>query len=178
MELLNEPNKAITKNLFLNSLYESKETIKIKIVNVGNVFKSKMNNKPNIFIDMLILSQFNCNVLKLDHNNEPIRNEKGNIIINENILNQIVSLPYNLGVNEPDNNLYVISNKSNLFNLINYCLIEKDKINSNNNQGFKLNENEIKETLNNMVLNVKCQEITNTNYKPYLKLIPVHENII
>ena len=53
MELLNEPNQAITKNLFLSRLKEHKEPIKIKIVNVGSIFKSKMSNKPNLFIDIL-----------------------------------------------------------------------------------------------------------------------------
>jgi hypothetical protein len=176
MELLNEPNKAITKNLFLTSLYESKETIKVKIVNVGNVFNSKMNGKPNIFLDLLILTNFECKSLKLDPNHEPIKNDDGtNIIVKENILNNIVSMPYNLGVNERTRDNYVISNKSNLFNLINYCLIEKEKITANNRQGFSLTEQEIKETLMGMVLNVTCQEITNTNFNPYLKLIPVIE---
>ena len=60
MELLNEPNPAITKNLFLSSLKKHKEPIKIKIVNVGSIFKSKMSNKPNLFIDILILNHWFC----------------------------------------------------------------------------------------------------------------------
>ena len=63
MELLNEPNEAITKNLFLSSLYQHKEPIKINIVNVGNVVKSKFG-KLNIFIDFKIISDFpNCSRL-------------------------------------------------------------------------------------------------------------------
>lgn len=178
MELLNEPNQAITKNLFLSSLKENKQPIKIKIVNIGNVFKSKMNNKPNIFIDFLILSHFNCKMLKLDANNEPETNENNEqIIITNNILNEIVSIPYNLIENKDNPNNYIISNRSNLFNILNYCLQEKNLIDANNNKGFNISQKEIKETLINMVFDVKSQLVTNTNYKPYLKLIPVIKGV-
>ena len=174
MELLQEPNPSITKNLFLTSLNESKETIKIKIVNVGNIFKSKMNGKPNIFIDILILSHFECKTLKLDANNKPETNEEGKeIITKENILNNIVSIPYNLVSDRHNPNNYIVSNRSNIFNILNYALQEKELINKNNNQGFNITEKEIQEALINIVCCVKCELITNTNYKPYLKLIPV-----
>lgn len=178
MELLNEPNQAITKNLFLSSLKKHKEPIKIKIVNVGSIFKSKMSNKPNLFIDILILNHFNCSMLKLDANNEPETKENNEpVIINENILNEIVSIPYNLTENKNNPNNYIVSNRSNLFNILNYCLQEKKLINANNNKGFNISEKEIKEALIDVVLYVKCELITNTNYKPYLKLIPAIKGV-
>lgn len=173
MELLNEPNKAITKNLFLTSLKDSNKTIKLNIVGVGNVFKSKMNNKPNMFIDFNICSNFECNIIKLNVNNEPEKDSNGNeIIIKENVFNNIVSLPYNLTETRQDN-YYKISNRSNLFNILNYALIKNKKINGNNTKGFNISIKEIQENLLNLSLFVKCVLVTDTNYKPYLKLIVV-----
>lgn len=171
MELLNEPNKAITKNLFLTSLKDSNQTIKLKIVGVGNVFKSKMNGKPNIFIDFNICSSFECNIIKLNVNNEPEKDNNGNnIIIKDNVYNNIVSLPYNLTETRQPN-IYKVSNKSNIFNILNYALIQNKAIDKNNFKGFNISDKEIKEYLMDLVLYVKCQLVTETDFKPYLKLI-------
>ena len=49
MDLIKEPNPAFSKQLFLQSLYELDKPVKFSILKTGNVFKSKMNGKPNFF---------------------------------------------------------------------------------------------------------------------------------
>ena len=170
MELLNEPNDAITKNLFLSSLYEYKKPIKINIVNVGNVVKSKFG-KLNIFIDFKIISDFpNCSSLKLNANNEPETNENGNIIIKVNAKNNIIGFPYSLQKTDKEK-IYKVSNKANIFPLLNYALIKNGMIQKDNKQGFNISLQEIKESLINLNCCISCELITNTKYEPYFKLI-------
>lgn len=171
MELLNEPNKAITKNLFLSSLYEHKQPIKINIVNVGDVVKSKFG-KPNIFIDFKIISEFpQCLSLILNANNEPKKDKNGNnILIKINAINNIISLPYTLTKTRQDN-IYKVSNQNNLFPLLNYALIKTNQINKDNKQGFNISINEIQETLINLTCCISSELITNTKYNPYFKIV-------
>ena len=174
MELLKERNEAITKNLFLSSLYEQKEPIKINIVNVSNIIKSKFG-KLNIFIDMEILTDFKeCRALKLNANNEPEKDKNGNdIIIKMNAINNIIGLPYTLTKTDKEN-IFKVSNKSNLFPILNHALIKNGVINPENKQGFNISLQEIQENLNNLVCFVSVIYVTNTDYEPYFKLI-VHE---
>ena len=174
MELLKEPNEAITKQLFLTSLYEHKEPIKIKIVHVSKLIKSKFG-KLNIFLDMEILTDFKeCRALKLNANNESEKDNNGNdIIIKMNAINNIIGLPYTLTKTNQEN-IFKVSNKSNLFPILNHALIKNGVINPDNKQGFNISLEEIQENLNNLVCFVKVEHITNTDYEPYFKLI-VHE---
>lgn len=174
MELLKEPNEAITKQLFLTSLYEHKEPIKIKIVHVSKLIKSKFG-KLNIFLDMEILTDFKeCRALKLNANNEPEKDNNGNdIIIKMNAINNIIGLPYTLTKTNQEN-IFKVSNKSNLFPILNHALIKNGVINPDNKQGFKISVQEIQDHLNGLTLFVKCVYVTNTEYDPYFKLI-VHE---
>lgn len=68
MELIKEPAPIFEKKLFLKSLHEYKEGVNFKILKVGNIFKSKMNGKPNFFIDMEILSNFKLYITKTNYN--------------------------------------------------------------------------------------------------------------
>ena len=171
MELLNEPNEAITKNLFLSSLYQHKEPIKINIVNVGKVVKSKFG-KLNIFVDFKIISDFpNCSSLKLNANNEPEKDNNGNdILIKINAINNIIGFPYTLQKTRQEN-IYKVSNKANIFPLLNYALIQNGQINKENKQGFNISVEEIQEALNNLTCCISCKLITNTKYEPYFKII-------
>ena len=120
MELIKEPNPAFDKKLFLESLHKLDEPIKFKINGVGNIYKSKMNGKPNFFIEFEILSDFpDCKILKLNEVGDPILNEDGSkqtTFINAK--DEIIGIPYPL-VPSRDPNLYVVSNKTNLFKILN-----------------------------------------------------------
>ena len=50
MDLIKEPNPAFDKTLFLQSLYKHDEPVQFKVLKLGNIFKSKMNGKPNFFV--------------------------------------------------------------------------------------------------------------------------------
>lgn len=159
MELINEPTNQFNKNDFFKCLCEYGKAINIKCVEVSEVTKSKINNKPTLYLNMEILNQFD--IIKQDVNNNKV-------IINP--LNQIVNLPYGLQETRQDN-IYKVSNKSNLYELLNYALKVNNLIPANNSKGFNINIEEIQDNLNNIVFNVKCVLEKETNYKPYYKLI-------
>lgn len=158
MELINEPSNEFNKNDFFKSLCKSGKPINIKCVEVSEVTKSKINNKPTIYLNMEILNQFDL-IIKDANDKE--------IIINP--LNQIVNLPY--GLQETRQlNLYKVSNKSNLYELLNYGLKLNDEIPENNTKGFNITIEEIQENLKGIVFNVVSILEKETNYKPYYKL--------
>ena len=60
MDLIKEPNPAFNKQLFLQSLHKTDNPVHFKVLKLGNIFKSKQNGKPNFFVEMEILSNFDC----------------------------------------------------------------------------------------------------------------------
>lgn len=158
MELINEPSNEFNKNDFFKSLCKTGKPINIKCVEVSEVSKSKINNKPTIYLNMEILNQFDL-IIKDANDKE--------IIINP--LNQIVNLPYGLQETRQPN-LYKVSNKSNLYELLNYGLKLNDEIPENNTKGFNITIEEIQENLKGIVFNVVSILEKETNYKPYYKL--------
>lgn len=166
MELINEPTNEFNKNDFFISLCNYGKPINIKCVEVSEITKSKINNKPTIYLNMEILNQFD--IIKKDANDKEI-------IINP--LNQIVNLPYGLQETRQDN-IYKVSNKSNLYELLNHALKEKDLIPENNTKGFNISLPEIQDALKGIVFKVVSMLETDTNYKPYYKLMVVTENDI
>ena len=175
MDLIKEPNPAFNKQLFLQSLYEYDEPIEVKILKLGNIFKSKMNGKPNFFIEMEILSNFpDCKVMDLDLIGNPQRNKDGTKkVVLINAKDEIIGLPYELKpAREPE--LYNISNKTNLFTILNYAFITKGVVKPGNQQGFNnVTYDEIREALTGLELKVKVVLVEKTTYKPYYKLVPV-----
>ena len=118
MDLIKEPNPAFDKTLFLQSLYKKDEPVQFKVLKLGNIFKSKMNGKPNFFVELEILSNFDCKIMELDLIGYPQKDENGNKITKTvNVKNQVIGLPYPLvPAKEPDK--YNISNKSLIYNII------------------------------------------------------------
>ena len=79
MDLIKEPNPAFSKQLFLQSLYELGKPVQFKILRTGNIYKSKMNGKPNFMVEMEILTDFpDCKVYVLDLIGYPKQDENGN----------------------------------------------------------------------------------------------------
>ena len=55
MELINEPTKEFNKNVFFENLEKHGKPIIIKCVEVSNINKSKINNKPTILFKTYVL---------------------------------------------------------------------------------------------------------------------------
>lgn len=175
MDLIKEPNPAFNKQLFLQSLYEYDKPVQFNIIKLGNIFKSKMNGKPNFFVEMEILSDFpDCKVYELDLIGEPMKDDNGTKkVLKINAKNEIIGLPYELKpAREPE--LYNISNKTNLFSLLNYAFISKSMVKEGNQQGFNnVSFDEMKEALTNLTFWAKVVLVEKTTYKPYYKLVPL-----
>ena len=174
MDLIKEPNPAFDKTLFLQSLYKKDEPVQFKVLKLGNIFKSKMNGKPNFFIELEILSNFDCKIMELDLIGYPQKDENGNKITKTvNVKNQVIGLPYQLvPAKEPDK--YNISNKTNLFSLVNFAFINKEIVPEGNQQGFNnVTYDELREALTGLEFMAKAVYIEKTTYKPYYKLVPV-----
>ena len=109
--------------------------------------------------------------MKLNANNEPEKDNNGNdILIKINAINNIIGFPYTLQKTRQEN-IYKVSNKANIFPLLNYALIQNGQINKENKQGFNISVEEIQEALNNLTCCISCKLITNTKYEPYFKII-------
>ena len=169
MDLIKEPNPAFNKQLFLQSLYELDKPVKLEIIKTGKVYKSKMNGKPNFFIEMEILSDFpDCKVYELDLIGYPKKDENGNKIVTKiNAKDEIIGIPYELKPSrEPE--LYNISNKTNLFSILNYACITKDIVKPGNLQGFNnVTYEEISQALTGIDFWGKVVRVEKTTYKPY-----------
>lgn len=178
MDLIKEPNPAFNKQLFLQSLYELNKPVKLSILKTGNIFKSKMNGKPNFFVEMEILTDFpNCKVLDLDLIGYPKRDDNGNRIVTKiNAKNEIIGLPYELKPSKEQDH-YNISNKTNLFSILNYAFINKGIVKPGNLQGFNnVTYEEISQALTGLVFCGKVVLVEKTTYKPYYKLVPTEED--
>lgn len=176
MDLIKEPNPAFDKQLFLQSLYEKDEPVQFKVLKIGNIFKSKMNGKPNFFMEMEILTDFNCKILELDLVGYPQKDENGNKITKTvNVKDQVIGLPYQLvPAREPDK--YNISNKTNLFPMVNYAFMSKEIVPKGNQQGFtNVTIDELREALTGLEFRAKVVYIEKTTYKPYYKFVPIME---
>lgn len=174
MELIKEPNKALKKELFLNCLYKHAEPIELEIIKVSDVFKSKLNNQPNISVDIEILEDIKTLSYKVNGAGEFIYTETGEkeiAIINGK--NNIVSLFYPL-VKTREENKYIVSSRSNLFPLLNYAFKKNGLVQPDNTQGFNnVTLQEMKEALTNLKFEGMSQLVTNTNFTPYYKLTPI-----
>lgn len=178
MDLIKTPNPAFDKTLFLRSLAKYNKPVDFKITGVGNIFKSKMNGKPNFFVEMEILSDFpDCKVYELDLIGEPKKNEDGTkSIIKINAKDNIIGFPYQL-VPSREPELYTISNKTNLFSLLNYAFINKGIVEPSNQDGFNnVSFDEITEALLGLEFKGISILIEKTTYNPYYKLVPLNEN--
>lgn len=178
MDLIKEPNPAFNKTLFLRSLHDYDQAVQFKVLKTGNVFKSRMNGKPNFFVELEILSDFpDCEIYELNLLGDPVTNEDGtkSTILIINAKNQIIGFPYELKpAREPD--LYNISNKTNLFSILNYAFICNGKVQPGNQQGFNnVTYEEIQEALTGLEFKGMAVYVEKTSYKPYYKLVPTIE---
>ena len=177
MDLIKEPNPAFNKQLFLQSLHDLDKPVQFKVLKLGNIFKSRMNGKPNFFVELEILTDFpNCEIYELDLIGEPKRNENGTpSTIKINAKDEIIGFPYELKpARNPDT--YNISNKTNLFSILNYAFITNGTVKAGNQQGFNnVTYDEIREALTGLVFWGKVVYIEKTQYKPYYKLVPTEE---
>ena len=180
MDLIKEPNPAFNKQLFLQSLYELDKPVQFKVLKLGNIFKSKMNGKPNFFVELEILSDFpDCRVYELDLIGYPKKDDNGNKkVIKINAKDEIIGLPYELKpAREPD--LYNISNKTNLFSILNYAFISKGTVKPGNQQGFNnVSYDEISQALTGLEFLGKVVLVEKTTYKPYYKLVPTENETV
>ena len=180
MDLIKEPNPAFSKQLFLQSLYELDKPVQFKVLKLGNIFKSKMNGKPNFFVELEILTDFpDCEISELDLIGNPKKNEDGTpSTIKINAKDEIIGIPYELKPSrEPE--LYTVSNKTNLFSILNYACITKGIVKPGNLQGFNnVSYDEISQALTGLVFWGKVVRVEKTTYKPYFKLVPTENETV
>lgn len=162
VEIIKESNPEINKNLFLKKLATLKEGVKLEVVKVSEAKKSKRNkNEEFIYIDFLINGEFK-GALKL--------NKDGSIsheLIDAS--NDIISLPFTLSeLNENGN--YTISRNKNLFNILNYGMIEKEMIPANNKNSVICNYEEIKTALTDLKFNATSKLISSRDFQDYYRL--------
>lgn len=175
MMLLDEKLKGSTKSLFLELLLNYPEGIALEVVGTSRVFNGKMDNKPTIFVDVKVLSPMSdCKVRVLDNNGNPIQNPDHSYKTT-----QVEAQDYVIGIdfklkpiesNSPEV-VYKVTPKTNLFSLLNFSLIEKGKINPDNDRGFGVSEEEIKEALVGTKFIGKSVRVTDTDNKTYFKLV-------
>ena len=180
MDLIKEPNPSFNKQLFLQSLHKLDKPVQFKILKTGNIYKSKMNGKPNFMVEMEILTDFpDCKVYELDLIGYPKKDDNGNKVITTiNAKDQIIGLPYELKPSrEPE--LYTVSNKTNLFSILNYACITKGIVKPGNLQGFNnVSYDEISQALTGLVFWGKVVLVEKTTYKPYYKLVPTENETV
>ena len=175
MDLIKTPNPSFDKSLFLKSLAKQDQPVEFKITGVGNIFKSKMNGNPHFFIEMEILTDFlNCATYELDLVGNHLINDDGTKnIVKINAKGEIIGFPYQL-VPSTEPEKYTVSNKTNLFSLLNYAFITKGIVGDGNQQGFNnVTFDEIKEALLDLKFKGTSILHTKTRYNPYYKLVPV-----
>ena len=180
MDLIKEPNPAFSKQLFLQSLYKLDKPVQFKILRTGNIYKSKMNGKPNFMVEMEILTDFpDCKVYELDLIGYPKKDDNGNKVVTTiNAKDEIIGIPYELKPSrEPG--LYNISNKTNLFSILNYAFINKGIVKPGNLQGFNnVTYEEISQALTGIDFWGKVVRVEKTTYKPYFKLVPTENDTV
>ena len=175
MMLLDEKLKGSTKSLFLETLSNYPEGIGLEVVGTSRVFRGKMDNKPTIFVDVKVLESLpDCKVRVLDNEGNPIQNSDHSYKTT-----QVEAQDYVIGIDfklKPiENNspevVYKVTPKTNLFSLLNFSLIEKGMISPDNDRGVGVSEEEIKEALEGTKFIGKSVRVTDTDYKPYFKLV-------
>lgn len=175
MDLIQTRNPNLFKDMFLETLYESKKIVTLQILSVSGTFPSIVNDQDNFYIEAKILSDLpNCKGYEVDPEGKPITDERGNKkIIKVNATGEIISLPYQLKpTDRPD--LYKVSDKTNLFELLNFGFQSKGIVPKGNSQGFdNISIEEIQKGLTGVTMKVRAVLHTKTKYKPYLKLTTV-----
>ena len=174
MILLDEKLKGSNKTLFLESLSNYPEGIALEVVGTSRVFKGKIDNKPTMFVDVKVLSPMSeCKVRVLDDKGNPIKNPDHSYKTTQvEAQDYVIGIDYKLKPIENSSDvLYKVTPKTNIFSLLNFSLIEKGMINPDNDRGFAITEEEIKEALEGTKFIGKSVRVTDTGYKPYLKLV-------
>lgn len=177
VELIKEPNKGFNKNLFLQSLHKHREPVAFKINKVGKIFKNHYN-RLTFFIDLEILSPFDCKIFVLDGEGNPKIDKETNkqIVETINAQGEIIAFPFTISQDHNTNN-YTIPNNANLFSLLNYAFIKSGQINPRNTQGLNnVTFEELQKVLDGLTFRGKSVYITNTQYTPYYNLIAITEN--
>lgn len=175
MELIKTSNRAILKDNFIKALATTEKPVKLHITSTGNLYTSKQyRNKQNFYINFEVLDNLDCEVAtELDPStNKPILTPTGDYnTTNKNIKGEIVGIPYGLTPNN-DGNGYTITNKMNLYPIVNTCLISKGEVPKGNTYGFNsISFEEITEALQGVTFYAKSVLVTDTQYKPYYKLV-------
>lgn len=179
MDLIKEPNPSFDKQLFLKSLHEHDEPVEFKVLKLGNIYKSRQNGKPNFYVEMEILTDFDCKIMELDLVGYPQEDDDGNKITKTvNVINQVVGLPFELKPAR-ERGKYIISNKTNLFPIVNYAFIDKGIVPEGNQQGFNnVTFDELREALTGLFFWGKVVLVEKTTLKPYFKLVPIENEYI
>ena len=175
MDLIQTRNPNLFKDAFLETLYSTKKIVTLQVLSVSGTYPSKVNDQDNFFIEAKILSDLpDCKGYEVDPEGKPITDERGNKkVIKVNATGEIISLPYQLKPTERQD-LYKVSNKTNLFELLNFGFQSKGLVPRGNSQGFdNLSIEEIQEGLTGVTMKVRAVLHTKTKYTPYLKLTTV-----
>lgn len=180
MLLLDEKLKGSNKTLFLESLSDYPNGIPLEVVGTSKVFKGKMDNKPTIFVDVKVLSPMTCKVRELDSEGNPIQNKDHSYkTMKVEAQDYVIGIDFKLTPMKKEElqsefnlfDVYRVSPKTNLFPLLNFSMIEKGNISPDNERGFGVTEGEIKEALMGTKFIGKSVRVTDTEYKPYFKLV-------
>lgn len=163
VEIIKESNDDLNKNLFLKELAKLKDGVNLQITRISDAIESKKrnNNDDFIYIDFLILDDFNGKF---------ILNDDGTVKDETiNINGEIIAVGFTLSECDSSGN-YIISKGKNLFNILNYGMKENNMIPGNNNSSIRCNYDEIKTALTDLNFNAIAKLIKSKDFNDYYRL--------
>ena len=159
--IIEEANKNINKNCFLNELKKKQDGISLKVIKVYDPNLSRNKREDYIYIDFKILEDFKGYFKDTAETNE--------IKQAENIKDEIIALPFTLSLSDETGN-YKITNGKNIFNILNYGLKQKKLVPAGNDKGFYITFKEISEALSNLEFKGTAKEVKSNDFNNYLRL--------
>lgn len=179
----NKKDDAITKRTFLASLktYYKADGVQCQVESISHVFPNSLNNnKPSVFITLLIGEMPRCKARNIDNEGKAIKiqNELGEMvdeIVEIDATDETVSMSFNLKYSDDDEDgtLFTVHPMASFYPLLNAGLKDKDMIPEDNSQAFDIEYEEILEALEEFNFIAKSERINpkNNSFVPFDKLI-------
>ena len=161
VEIIPEPNNDLNKNLFLKELSNT-DGIDLEITRISDAIPSKRNKKEDyINVEFKILDDFTGKF---------VLNDDGTVKDKTiNIKDNIIKISFTLGESDAAGN-YPISNKKNIFSILNSAMISKDMIPYTNNSGFRAKYDEIAAALSDFKFKSIGTYVKSKDFNDYYRL--------
>lgn len=159
--IIEESNKNLNKNSFLNELKKKQDGISLKVIKVYDPNLSRNKREDYIYIDFKILEDFKGYFKDTAETNE--------IKQAENIKDEIIALPFTLSRTDETGN-YKITTGKNIYNILNFGLKQKHMIPADNEKGFYITFKEINEALSDLEFKAVTKEVKSNDFNNYLRL--------